>query len=239
MNGRTVLTSTKRHFRFNLHSGYAESATITNLNLIVMESNFYHFAKVIDGEIYNTIDEKRYTLRGLLSGGFLQYQNGTPDLHTGHFLDFRICVDNETQIELLDIPYQMAAIVILKNAEKKESSIISPSVFLSRIMNIVYELVPGGTTHDFMYKNRKKRNRELVEARQVIMACYYEAFDKHKKYPISLAMVGSVFAKDHATVLHAIKTVNNLKDTESSYVEKYSNAWKLVESVRNQNRLLR
>jgi chromosomal replication initiator protein len=58
----------------------------------------------------------------------------------------------------------------------------------------------------------KTRKREIVQARQLTMY-----FSKNlTKY--SLASIGAqVGNKDHATVLHACKTVNNLKDTDKNF----------------------
>lgn len=55
----------------------------------------------------------------------------------------------------------------------------------------------------------KSRKRELVIARQITMTLA-------KKYTtFSLAKIGQdVAGKDHATVLHACKTINNLIDTK-------------------------
>jgi chromosomal replication initiator protein len=58
----------------------------------------------------------------------------------------------------------------------------------------------------------KTRKREIVQARQITMY-----FSKNlTKY--SLATIGAQIGnKDHATVLHACKTVNNLKDTDKNF----------------------
>jgi hypothetical protein len=54
----------------------------------------------------------------------------------------------------------------------------------------------------------KTRKREIVFARQAIM--YFM-----KKYTKdSLATIGGHFGKDHATVLHACKTISNLMDSD-------------------------
>lgn len=203
-----------------------------------MESNFHHFAKVIDGEIYSVVDKRRYTLRGLQSGGMLQYQNGSPELHIGPYTDFRICVENEDELQIMDIPENISVKVsVNKVIVPLENQIIVPSVFLNRIMDIIYSLIPGNNIdHGFMLKNFKSRKRELVEARQVVMASYYNAFANHKRYPISLTIAGNVYYKDHATVIHAVKTVSNLIDTDPAYVEKYSEVWRLIEKVQLQNK---
>jgi len=60
-------------------------------------------------------------------------------------------------------------------------------------------------------RDRKDRHRELVSARQISM------FYLKQNTKLSLAQIGAMFRKDHATVLHSIKTVNNLADTDKCY----------------------
>jgi chromosomal replication initiator protein len=58
----------------------------------------------------------------------------------------------------------------------------------------------------------KTRKREIVQARQIAM---YFAKSMTKA---SLASIGSsIGGKDHATVLHACKTVNNLIETDKRF----------------------
>lgn len=60
--------------------------------------------------------------------------------------------------------------------------------------------------------NSKTRKREIVQARQIAM------FFAKNMTKSSLATIGaSIGGKDHATVLHACKTVNNLVDTDKSF----------------------
>lgn len=67
--------------------------------------------------------------------------------------------------------------------------------------------------------NKKTRKREVVESRQVAM---YLAKLNTKE---SLAVIGRTIGnKDHATVLHACKTVNNLLQTDVSF----RNKWKAL-----------
>jgi chromosomal replication initiator protein len=65
------------------------------------------------------------------------------------------------------------------------------------------------TTEDFYSKSKK---REIVQARQLAM--YFS-----KKYTkLSLAMIGQQCGgRDHATVIHALKTVSNLLDTDKKF----------------------
>jgi chromosomal replication initiator protein len=58
----------------------------------------------------------------------------------------------------------------------------------------------------------KTRKREVVQARQIAM------FFSKNLTKSSLASIGSqIGQKDHATVLHACKTVNNLMDTDKQF----------------------
>lgn len=58
----------------------------------------------------------------------------------------------------------------------------------------------------------KTRKREIVQARQVAMY-FAKNFTKN-----SLAVIGSIIGgKDHATVLHACRTVQNLMDTDKKF----------------------
>ena len=58
----------------------------------------------------------------------------------------------------------------------------------------------------------KTRKREIVQARQIAMY-FSKSLTKY-----SLASIGAQIGnKDHATVLHACKTVNNLKDTDKNF----------------------
>lgn len=60
--------------------------------------------------------------------------------------------------------------------------------------------------------NSKTRKREVVQARQIAM------FFAKNMTKSSLASIGSnIGGKDHATVLHACKTVNNLMDTDKRF----------------------
>lgn len=58
----------------------------------------------------------------------------------------------------------------------------------------------------------KTRKREIVQARQIAM------FFSKSMTKSSLSTIGSIIGgKDHATVLHACKTVNNLMDTDKRF----------------------
>ena len=56
------------------------------------------------------------------------------------------------------------------------------------------------------------RLREIVESRQLIAYFLYMKFEKK-----SLQKIGYEIGKDHATVLHCIKTVKRLKEVDNDY----------------------
>lgn len=58
----------------------------------------------------------------------------------------------------------------------------------------------------------KQQTRELVEARQFAMYLHYY-YDMSCP---SLSSIGRAFNKDHATVLHAFKKINNINSVDSS-----------------------
>ena len=57
----------------------------------------------------------------------------------------------------------------------------------------------------------KKRQRYIVEVRQI----YHYFLKKYTSY--NLTAIGMFTNRDHATVLHSIKNVNNLKETEEEF----------------------
>ena len=55
---------------------------------------------------------------------------------------------------------------------------------------------------------RRNRKREIVVARQTSMYLI------KKNTSMSLVSIGGIFGKDHTTVIHSIKTINDLLDTD-------------------------
>jgi len=63
----------------------------------------------------------------------------------------------------------------------------------------------------------KKRNREIVECRHEIF------YILHKVYKVRSIKVGSLFNRDHSTVLHSCKTVSNFIEIDKKYENHMSN----------------
>lgn len=56
------------------------------------------------------------------------------------------------------------------------------------------------------------RKREYVKAPHIGMWIMYKKFDN-----LSLSQIGNMYIRDHATVLHAVRSVSNDLDTSKSY----------------------
>jgi chromosomal replication initiator protein len=67
----------------------------------------------------------------------------------------------------------------------------------------ITEIVSGHTRITIPEMKGKRQKREITNARQVAM---YFAFQNKMG---SLAFIGKFFNRDHATVLHAVRVVNN------------------------------
>jgi chromosomal replication initiator protein len=89
---------------------------------------------------------------------------------------------------------------LIKNT-KREISIDYIQKVVCNYFNVPTEMLQSNT-----------RKREIVQARQIAM------FFSKNLTKLSLATIGSQIGdKDHATVLHACKTVNNLLDTDKHF----------------------
>lgn len=93
----------------------------------------------------------------------------------------------------------------------------------------IVQIVSLETGVPLISMKQKTRKREIVESRQIAMWML-------KRYTkLSLEAIGSYFENenehifDHSTVLHACKTVNDLKETNRDFREKFEKAKKAVE----------
>jgi chromosomal replication initiation ATPase DnaA len=106
-----------------------------------------------------------------------------------------------------------AAITGLKYSITTDSNVISPwhltDPFLIAVGVFKHENIP------IEFLNLDTRKREIVEARQIAMFISYKRKNKSRKSLQSIADV--IGEKDHATVLHAVKVINNLCDTDKKF----------------------
>lgn len=72
------------------------------------------------------------------------------------------------------------------------------------------------------YAESSTRKRECVKARQIAMALAHYISMENKLH-WSLAAIGmEIGGKDHATVLHSVKVVCNMRETERHYNREYN-----------------
>ena len=60
----------------------------------------------------------------------------------------------------------------------------------------------------------KKRNREFVESRQIIM------YAMREKFGYTFREAGAYFGKDHATALYGIRNIRNIMETDKDFNQK-------------------
>jgi chromosomal replication initiator protein len=73
---------------------------------------------------------------------------------------------------------------------------------------------------------RHIRKREIVEARQVAM--YIQVNISR----LRLVQVAKMYNHDHATVIYALKTVQNLRETDRYYSRKFDNVMAEIEQFK-------
>jgi hypothetical protein len=66
------------------------------------------------------------------------------------------------------------------------------------------------------------RKRELVQARQICMS-FQRSYSKR-----SLKSIGRYWQRDHSTVIHAIKTVSDICETDKKFREEYNEINRLI-----------
>lgn len=110
--------------------------------------------------------------------------------------------------------------ISIANKNVTDDMIISKMIHIRNLMRNRPIWIANSTTKKIFkhfeihisFLDSKTRRREIVKAKQIS-----QYFTK-KKTKLSLDMIGQLIGnKDHATVLHSIKTVNNLMDTDKIY----------------------
>jgi chromosomal replication initiation ATPase DnaA len=81
---------------------------------------------------------------------------------------------------------------------------------------IMIEIIAGQCGLSSRIVREVSRKREIVEPRQISMYLIRTYFSS-----MSYARIGNLFGKDHATVLHAIKTVKSLRATDNGFKRKF------------------
>ena len=181
-----------------------------------------HFSKFLGKKILYKNQELTLHAVGL---GFLLCMNGNFEFISLPADECKIICEDKNEYIRLQIPsdlivfktdtgeYRHADEMNLKNDDEKEAEIIK----------VICKC--AGITLDELKSKYKKRKKELVQARQVHMVLRHLFIKKND----SLANIGAVYFKDHATVLHAKKAVINALDGFNiEFREKFREAFELT-----------
>ena len=99
------------------------------------------------------------------------------------------------------------------------------SISIDNYVRQVASIISQEWGHD-PFKNQNSRTRERVMARQMFLVfCYNNGRNG------SLAVIGKYMNKDHATVCHAQKTIQNLLDTDKQFKEIYESIEEKVKLI--------
>ncbi len=102
---------------------------------------------------------------------------------------------------VLELRMMFGQAPVLPEEEDKATAI---AILVSRQLNVPYDRMMS-----------KCRDRELVIARQ--LAAYFI-----KKYTaLSLKSIGSIFNRDHSTIIHAIQTIDDLLECNDRVIAGY------------------
>lgn len=197
-----------------------------------MENIQVHFAKYLEKHIWDEKNQKKVLLIGVKKNN-LQYINGSKKELSGNYNRFRILVSCQDEIVSNNIPGELAVILVSEVTVRKYIP-INPDMFLKKIKDSIYD--QRGLSDELMWRERNNRSAIYKEPRQVIMACYFCAFER-MGVGMTLSRAGSIYEKDHATVLHAIKRVNNDLDTVNFFRGVYNEAFDLTKTINRKSRL--
>ena len=90
---------------------------------------------------------------------------------------------------------------------------IAKSVTQHSILDSTFSFVCVKSGLSEQLVSSKTRKGEVVRVRQV----FYYLIRKYFKNTMSLTLTGSFFKQDHATVLHAVRVVSNLNETDKQF----------------------
>ncbi|MBV5347533.1 hypothetical protein JZU46_04880 [bacterium] len=96
--------------------------------------------------------------------------------------------------------------VLIEPKNQEISPYAVPGVIVFDSIDLIQSIVCDLYHVKSLKGNAKIRLGELVEARQICMALYYHLF---KVRGATLSDAAAPFGKDHATVIHAKKTIKN------------------------------
>ena len=181
--------------------------------LYLKDNKFYRMLRSEDGNIVVDKDGKEVIA-------------DSPDM-------FKIRVESREDAKLKGIPLDKA---VIKKIVVEHLDVMSSDDFLAELKKIVCSI--SRIDYKTLIETRGRKNRELVEARNMIMVPYFCVYERSLEFPVTLDQAGMLFGKDHATVINSIKTVNQLLETDRYFKSKYLPVWDLVKRNAKSTRLI-
>jgi len=100
-----------------------------------------------------------------------------------------------------------------------------PVTFSNKVCDLVKRVVCD--YYEMPYTIFYKRNRERMNVKVRQVSCYF----MQKLLPkVTLKYIGEQIAYNHATVIHSIKTMNNIIDTDRDFKREISEIYRILES---------
>jgi len=115
------------------------------------------------------------------------------------------------QTEALAIVLQKAEMFSEENIKWDNNLTIRQSLVLSEALELTFKIFKVNYDH----LKSKSRKRPIVAARHILMYCL------HSKVGITLEMVGSIFNREHSTVIYACSKAEIVVSGKDLYKEKY------------------
>jgi len=144
---------------------------------------------------------------------------------------FSIIVNNVTEAINKRLPVENCVIVREKAVFCEQLSVSNEQV-LKTIKEIVHDI--NGVSDIEMISNSHNGKKKYNEPRQLIMATYYSTLYGSG---VTLEDSAALYGKNHATVLNAIKNVQNGIDTDRMYNLKYMKLWEFIHAINPNNRI--
>lgn len=101
--------------------------------------------------------------------------------------------------------------ILVEQSKQEISPYAVPGVIVFEPIDLIQSIVCDLYNIKSLKEDCKKRSGELVEARQICMALYYHLY---KIRGASLSDAAEPFGKNHATVIHSIRTIRNRLATQ-------------------------
>ena len=122
--------------------------------------------------------------------------------------------EQEQAVEILVNEYKEKLIEIIS----RQNKMIKPNPLINDAMERIIEDVALVTNISVQEIKARRRKTEILLARQLSMYMIYETIYKKIPESVSLQQIRSHMGKDHATVLHSVRVINDYIDTKNKHV---------------------